>query len=106
VGGSVGSGVAVPVGVKAGDVADGVQVALGDGVPEGVGPRGVRVGVGVGARVRGRQAASSVSKVALLSPARKRRRLRRCTRLWPLGSSLKIYWYLHIPNYIPRLFGI
>jgi hypothetical protein len=98
--------VGVSVGFGAGGVADGVQVALGDGVPEGVGLRGVRVGVGVGTGVRGRQAASSASRLALLSPARTWRRLRRGTRLWSVGSSLKMYSYLHIPNYIPNMFGI
>jgi hypothetical protein len=81
VGAPVGSKVRVPVGVRAGDAVVGVQVALGDGVIEGVGLRGVRVGVGVGATARGRQAARSASRLALLSPANMRRRLRRAPRL-------------------------
>jgi hypothetical protein len=88
------------------EVADGVHVALGNGVSEGVGLRGVRVGVGVGEMLRGRQAASNASRLALLNQARKRRRLRCNSRLWSVGSSLKMFWYLHIPNYIPKLFGI
>ena len=108
VGGSVGSSVGVPLGVRIGEVAvaDGVHVAPGDGVPEGVGPRGVRVGVGVGSNMRGRQAASSAITPALLSALSRRRRLRRVACLWFSGSLLKMVLYPHIPNYIPNMFGI
>jgi len=90
VGVGVGAGVNVAVGNAGVAVGRAVEVTAGDGVTVAAGvaadvaagvsvasARGVRVGVGVGAGVRGRQAATRVERPAALSPSRKARRLRR-----------------------------
>jgi hypothetical protein len=115
VGGPGGKGVAVGVGVAVGGSVGsgglGVSVGRGvfglgvtDGVPPGAavalddGLRGVRVGVGVGTGVRGRQPASNSSNPVLPSACSSSRRLMRCS--W---AGFERWLILHVSSYIPSI---